>query len=87
MVKFDLIPCNMIMAMDIKYITDEKGKKNAVLLPMRDWEKIQKDLEAYQQLKIKKQFLLNLNEAIEEMKLVLHGQKEARDAEEFINEL
>jgi hypothetical protein len=73
--------------MEIKYITDEKGKKNAVLLPMRDWEKIQKDLEAYQQLKNKKRFLLDLNEAIEEMKLVLQGQKEARDAEEFVNEL
>lgn len=73
--------------MEIKYITDDKGKKNAVLLPMRDWEKIQKDLEAYQQLKNKKRFLLDLNEAIEEMKLVLQGQKEARDAEEFVNEL
>ena len=37
--------------MNIQYITDTKGRKTAVQLPVKDWEKIQKDLEELEKLK------------------------------------
>ncbi|MBW6478418.1 MAG: hypothetical protein K0B37_03250 [Bacteroidales bacterium] len=37
--------------MEIQYITDKKGHKSAVLLPIKTWEKIQKDLKDLEKLK------------------------------------
>lgn len=75
------------MAMNLQYITDGKGHKNAVQLPMEDWQKIQKDLEELERLRNKKLFMTELAEAVEEMKLILSGKKRARKAEDFLNEL
>lgn len=73
--------------MNLQYITDRKGKKSAVQLPMNDWEQIQKDLEELDRLRNKKLFLTELAEAVEEMKLIMGGKKQARNAEDFLNEL
>jgi hypothetical protein len=73
--------------MNFQYITDRKGKKNAVQLPMNDWEQIQRDLEELDRLRNKKLFLIELAEAVEEMKLIKGGKKQARNAEDFLNEL
>ncbi len=73
--------------MNFQYITDRKGKKSAVQLPMNEWEQIQKDLEELDRLRNKKLFLTELAEAVEEMKLILGGKKQARNAEDFLNEL
>ncbi len=73
--------------MNLQYITDRKGKKSAVQLPLNDWEQIQKDLEELDRLRNKKLFLTELAEAVEEMKLIMGGEKQARNAEDFLNEL
>jgi len=73
--------------MDLQYITDKKGYKNAVQLPMKDWEKIQKDLMELKRLRNKKVFMTELAEAVEEMKQVKEGKLEARNAEDFLDEL
>ena len=73
--------------MELQYITDKKGHKNAVQLPLKDWEQIQKDLDELERLRNKKLFLAELSEAIEEMKKIKEGKIQARDAEEFLNEL
>lgn len=73
--------------MNIQYITDIQGQKNAVQLPLKEWEQIQKDLIELKQLRNKKFFLTELAEAIEEMKQIRDGKKQARNAEEFLNEL
>ena len=73
--------------MDLQYITDTKGHKSAVQLPLKDWEKIQKDLEELKRLRNKKLFMTELAEAVEEMKLIKEGKKQARNAEDFLNEL
>jgi PHD/YefM family antitoxin component YafN of YafNO toxin-antitoxin module len=36
--------------MNIPYITDTRGQKNAVQLPLKDWEQIQKDLDELKRL-------------------------------------
>ncbi len=73
--------------MNLQYITDGRGHKNAVQLPMQDWEQIQKDLEDLERLRNKKLFLSELDEAVEEMNLVKQGKLKARDAKELLNEL
>jgi PHD/YefM family antitoxin component YafN of YafNO toxin-antitoxin module len=73
--------------MNLQYITDTKGRKNAVQLPLKEWEQIQKDLEELDRLRNKKFFMAELAEAVEEMKLIMEGKKQAHNAEDFINEL
>jgi hypothetical protein len=75
------------MAINLQYITDGKGHKNAVQLNMKDWQQIQKDLEELERLRNKKLFMTELAEAVEEMKQILSGKKKARQAEDFINKL
>jgi hypothetical protein len=73
--------------MDLQYITDKKGRKNAVQLPIKEWEKVQKDLGELERLRNKKFFMAELTEAVEEMKLIKEGKKQARNAEDFLNGL
>ncbi len=73
--------------MNLQYITDTKGHKSAVQLPLKDWEQIQKDLDELESLRNKKLFMTELAEAVEEMKLIKEGKKRARNAEDFLNEL
>lgn len=73
--------------MELQYITDARGHKSAVQLPMKDWEQIQKDLDELKRLRNKKLFLTELAEAVEEMKLIKEGKKQARNAEDFLDEL
>ncbi len=73
--------------MNIQYIMDTKGCENAVQLPLNYWEQIQKDLEELNRLRNKKLFMTELAEAVEEMKLIVEGKKQARKAEDFINRL
>jgi len=73
--------------MDLQYITDGKGQKSGVQLPIQDWEKIQKDLEELGRLRNKKLFMAELAEAVEEMKQIKEGKIQARNAEDFLNEL
>ncbi len=73
--------------MNLQYITDTKGRKSAVQLPIKDWEQIQKDLGELKRLRNKKLFMTELSEAIEEMKLIKEGKKQVRNAEDFLDEL
>lgn len=74
-------------AIKLQYITDKEGHKNAIQLPIKDWEQIQKDLEELERLRNKKLFLIELTEAVEELKEIKEGKQVARNAEDFLNEL
>ena len=73
--------------MNLQYITDIKGNKSAVQLPIKEWEQIQKDLRELERLRNKKLFMMELAEAVEEMNQIKDGKKQARNAEEMLNEL
>lgn len=73
--------------MNLQYIIDENGQRNAVQLSLKGWERIQKDLEELQRLKNKKLFLMEIGEAIEELNLISEGKSSARNTEDFIHEL
>jgi len=79
--------------MAIKVIHNKKGEKEGVFIPFWQWKKIR---EKYKELKNietenldpeKEELLEELKEAVEEMKQIRTGKKEARDAEDFLNEL
>ena len=61
--------------MNLQYITDTKGQKSAVQVPIKDWVQIQKDLGELKRLRNKKLFMTELAEAVEEMKLIKEGKK------------
>ncbi len=69
------------------FIIDKNGRKIAVQVPLKDWKVIQKNLEELDRLKNKKIFMVELAEAVEEMKLIMEGKMQARNAEDFIDEL
>ncbi|MEA3445132.1 MAG: hypothetical protein U9R19_10455 [Bacteroidota bacterium] len=73
--------------LNIQYLIDEKGRKHGIQLPMHDWQQIQKDLNELVRLRNKKLFMSELAEAVEEMKQIKEGKIQARNAEDFINEL
>ncbi len=68
--------------MNVQYITDINGHKNAVLLALTDWDRIQKELEELEQLRkhpkqklserirgaISKERAIELNEQLEQMR-------------------
>lgn len=72
---------------NLQYITDKKGRKSAIQLPIKEWEHIQKDLEELNRLRNKKLFLIELTEAVGELKQIKEGKRVARNAEDFLNEL
>ncbi len=73
--------------MNLQYLTDKKGHKSAVQVPLKDWEQIQNDLNELKRLRNKKLFLVELAEAVEEMNRIKEGKIEARTVEDFLNEL
>lgn len=75
------------MSLHLQYITDQKGNKSAVLLPLSDWEKIQKDLEAYEKLKDKRVFFEGLTKSLYEVKLVTEGKKKPNSFDDLLHEL
>ncbi len=73
--------------MNVQYITDTKGRKKAVRLPIEDWEQIQNDLKELETLRDKKAFMYDLKDSIEEVKLAKEGKIKLQSAKDFLNEL
>ena len=73
--------------MNVQYITDIKGRKTAVQLTVKDWERIQKDLEELNNFRDKKVFFDGLKNAFAEVKEIEAGRKKGTTLNEFLNEL
>ena len=73
--------------MNVQYITDIKGHKKAVQLPIEDWEQIQNDLKELETLRDKKAFMYDLKDSVEEVKLAKESKIKLQSAKDFLNEL
>lgn len=73
--------------MNLQYITDTKGKKEAVQLPIEDREQTQNDLKESETLRDKKVFMDDLKDSFEEVKFAKEGKIKLQSAKEFLNEL
>lgn len=62
--------------MSIQVVTNEKGKKTAVLVPIADWEEIQKRLNT-------EQFFDEFTSSIESVKNDINGKIKLKNAREL----
>ncbi|HRP58329.1 hypothetical protein [Agriterribacter sp.] len=77
--------------MRLQIIQDSKGKATGVFIPINEWKELKKqyrDLETLEYKEpTKEQILLELKEAVLELKLVEQGKLKTRPAKELLNEL
>ncbi|MCH8318865.1 MAG: hypothetical protein IIA88_10310 [Bacteroidetes bacterium] len=66
--------------MNLQYISDDKGEKNAVIIPMKQWKIIEKKLG-------KQSIIDDLKEAFEEVKLIREGKIKPQSLKQLLNEL
>jgi hypothetical protein len=77
--------------MRLQIIQDSKGKATGVYIPISEWEELKKQYKNLEALEYeeptKEQILLELKEAVNELKLVEQGKLKARPAKELLDEL
>ena len=73
--------------MRLQYITDNKGRKSALQMSLKDWHEIPKKLKELETLRNKKAFLVEVKEAVAEVKLAKQGKIKLQSAKDFIDEL
>jgi len=79
----------------VQIVLDAAGKQTAVLVPIKEWERIQKNLQkpapakkaAPQSSAAKERFKEDFREAVREMKLIQAGKKQGRPIEDLLAEL
>ncbi len=76
--------------MGLQYISDSKGHKTGVIIPISDWETLKskfKGLEEEISEQSKDEILQGIKHAVEEMNLIKKGKLKARSAKDLIDEL
>ena len=77
--------------MRLQVIQDSKGKATGVYIPIKEWENLKKQYKDLEGLEFeeptKQQLLLELKEAIAQLKLIEQGKLKARPAKELLDEL
>ena len=84
--------------MNVQYISDHKGKRTAVVLPIKEWNKIKKQLDIPTDnereerdedgLALNKAAIIaDVKEALEEVKLYKQGKIKLKSARELLDEL
>jgi hypothetical protein len=68
----------------LKYITDEAGKRQEVVVPFKTWKSITEELEL---LREKQQILFGLQQACREAKMQEEGKLPEQALDDFLNEL
>ena len=69
--------------MNVNYLTDSNGNKNAVQIPFPQWSRL---LEDYNRLKQYTKLKTNLKISFNEIEEIERGDKEATTLSEFLNE-
>jgi len=65
--------------MNVQFLSNEKGKKTAVVIPIKDWEEIQEKLD-------REKFFNSLSKSVQEMKLMKEGKLPEPDINELFND-
>ena len=66
--------------MNIQLVSDAKGKIKAVQVPLKEWQIIEKKLEAYSMTE-------SIKQGHQEMKMIEKGKLQGKSFEDFIHEL
>lgn len=71
--------------MSVQYITNEKGKQTAVIIPIKEWKELKAE---HEKLLNKLELLDGLQDALKEVKEIRQGKREkGRTLGEFLNEM
>jgi urease accessory protein UreF len=71
--------------MSIQYITDEKGRHKAVIIPIKEWEAMKRENE---QIKNKLAVLDGIQDALKEVQEIKEGKRQkGKTLTEFLNGL
>lgn len=78
--------------MHLQYISNQKGKRTAVVIPIKEWEKLKKQYDLPQdeddkEPLTKEKLLADVKEALEEVKLYKQGKVKLQSAHDFLKEL
>lgn len=73
----------MDLKLNIQYVSDRKGIKTAVLIPVKEWENLKDEYIKLKQYKALKQ---ELKEAFLDIKEIERGNSEEITLSEFLNE-
>lgn len=81
--------------MNVQYLTDNRGRRTGVFIPIKEWEMLQKQLNipaesvATDDLAgpTKESVLAGIKEAVGEVKLHRQGKIKMQSARDFLNEL
>ena len=72
------------MESEIKYLTDQKGKRTAVQIPYEDWKLMKQESKKLKQLLRVKS---DLQEAFQEVKAHKQGKIQLKSLDQLLNEL
>lgn len=72
------------MRYSVNFITDQKGRKKAVQVPIREWEKLMKERDALLEYKKLK---LDMFQVISELEDAVRGKKKLKSLRLFLDEL
>lgn len=67
----------------IQFVTDEGGNKQAVLIPINDWLKLEKELQTLQEYQLRKGSLF---QAFVQMKQIKNGEIPKTSLRSFLND-
>jgi len=71
--------------MSVQYITNEKGKQTAVIIPIEEWRQLKAE---HEKLLHKLEILDGLQDALKEVQEIKQGKrKKGRTLGEFLNEM
>jgi hypothetical protein len=66
--------------MTVKYITDSKGRKTGVVIPYKEWEKFQREMQ-------KQRVLLGIKSSVSEVGEMVSGKKPMPSIDRLLDEL
>lgn len=73
--------------MNIQFVTDNKGNKNAVQLSLKEWNQIQDELKELHHLRESQGLYKELKEAFDDITLFENDEKYLKSANELLDEL
>jgi hypothetical protein len=72
------------MNINIEYITDNKGKYKAVVIPYKQWKSL---IEEHNMLKNKLNIILGIQDALKEVNEIRSGKRKGKTLNSLLNEL
>ncbi|MCF0053688.1 hypothetical protein LXM25_26690 [Dyadobacter sp. LJ53] len=66
--------------MNVQFVSNSKGKVTAVQLPLKEWQEVERKLEAFN-------MAASIKSGFEEMQQIEKGELKAKTLEEFLHEL